>query len=465
MSELVPTYSEDTYPYNIYKGRDGSSDKALRERLDLALSIILTQTVITGLVAAFIPVIQTAALFGMLALATLMLFIMMAKRRMRPDELLMRQSDHMIAIAIKTTSLLRQGLTEETAMEACAIILDELPSIDAIALTDSQRVLGYAGFGCIHHQQWRNIKSAYSKECLREMTTQVVSNIECIDSCCPLKSAIIVPLILRDNAVGTLKFYYADMLDLTEDEQIMAESLAGLVSVQLEVHELEKEAAFVREMELKMLQAQIDPHFLFNTLNTIASLTRTEPQTARDLISNLAQFYRYTLEGGTQEETLQDSVDMVLHYFDLEQARFGERLRLYLEVDENLLDFRMPRFMLQPLVENSIKHGMRPDGTRLTISVKANLINVEATPYVQISVTDDGKGIPKTSVETITQETESEKGLGLALHNIRGQLRHFYGQNATMQVLSEEDVGTEVIYRIPYVTADETASQLSETHR
>jgi two-component system sensor histidine kinase LytS len=465
MSENNTPFMEDTYPYNIYKGQDTTSGATIRDCLDKVLYLALSLSVIIGLIMVFFPTVRTAGLFTLLALLTIMLVIVIVKRRMRPDEVLMRQSDHMIAIAIRTTSLLRQGLTEETAMEACSIILDELPSIDAVALTNSKRVLGYAGFGCIHHQQWRFIKSAYSKACLRDMKTQVVSNIECIDSCCPLKSAIIVPLILRDQAVGTLKFYYADVLDLTEDERAMTESLAGLVSVQLEVHELEKESAFVREMELKMLQAQIDPHFLFNTLNTIASLTRTDPQTARDLISNLAQFYRYTLEGGTKEETLQEAVDMVLHYFDLEQARFGERLRLYLEIDEDLYDLQMPRFMLQPLVENSIKHGMRPDGSRLTIRVTAEDVTDGGEPAIRISVTDDGKGFSPTSLDTVNQETESEKGLGLALHNIRGQLRHYYGLSALMDVVSEEGVGTEVTYRIPYEHSGEDIALVAADHR
>jgi LytS/YehU family sensor histidine kinase len=391
----------------------------------------------------------------MLVLAAFMLLTVIPHMRKRLNRLGERESDRMIAIAIKTTSLLRQGLTEETAMEACTIILDELPSINAVALTNAKRVLGYAGSGCIDHQQWRHIKSVHTKECLRTKIPQVVPSVGCIDSCCPLSSAIIVPLLLRDQAVGTVKFYYPDVVDLSEDELAMTESLAGLISVQLEVHDLEKEAAFVREMELKMLQAQIDPHFLFNTLNTIASLTRTNPQTARDLISNLAQFYRYTLEGGTEEETLRDSVDMVLHYFDLEKARFGERLHLNLDIDDFLLDLRMPRFMLQPLVENSIKHGMRPDGSRLTIWVQAELIESSRNPHILISVIDDGQGIQSKRVESIFLEGKSETGLGLALRNVRGQLKHYYGLTAEMEFLSSEGEGTEVTYRIPYDAMDE----------
>ena len=453
MSDQPAPHIDDIYPLNIYRGTQDSVEVAFVNRLDTILAVALVASIAIACLAAVVEALRIAGIVAVLILLGGMLTTILFKRRLLPDRLSMRQSDHMIAIAIKTTALLRHGLTEETAMEACSIILDEVPSIEAIALTDAKRVLGYAGFGCIHHQQWRSIKSAYSKACLRDKTTQVVSNIECIDSCCPLKSAIIVPLILHDEAVGSIKFYYSDASDLTRDQRAMAESIAGLVSVQLEVYELEKEAAFVREMELKMLQAQIDPHFLFNTLNTIASLTRTDPQTARDLIANFAQFYRYTLEEGTEEETFRDSIDMVLHYYDLEQARFGDRLRLYVDIDEDILDLRVPRFLMQPLVENSIKHGMHPSGRRLTIWIQAQVVPVTdgEEPSVLISVKDNGVGIPAKRIESIVWEGESEKGLGLALRNIRGQIRHYYGRHAHMEVTSEEGVGTEVTYRIPLV--------------
>jgi len=426
------------------------------DRFDATLVFALIICVIIGVIAFFTSWFETVGVLMMLTIISIMLISIIVHIRRRPEHLRAPQSDRMVSIAIKTTSLLRQGLTEETAMEACSIIKDELPDVSAVAITNDRRVIGYAGLGCIHHQQWRVIKSAYTKESIRDMTSQVVTSVGCIDTCCPLKSAIIVPFILRDQAVGTLKLYYADPLNLTEDELAMAESLAGLVSVQLEVHELEEEAAFVREMELKMLQAQIDPHFLFNTLNTIASLTRTNPQTARDLIANLAQFYRYTLEEGTEEETLQESIDMVLHYFDLEQARFGERLGLHLEVEDSLLDLKMPRFMLQPLVENSIRHGMRPDGSRLTIWIHAEHDQTGRDPHIRISVADDGQGVSSRRVETILLEEKSEKGLGLALRNVRGRLKHFYGLEAEMEFQSHEGEGAEVTYIIPYRSPVET---------
>ncbi|MCL2818298.1 MAG: histidine kinase [Actinomycetia bacterium] len=456
MSKHETHPSTDTYPHTIYRGESDQISTTFIDQFDVAICFALFICMIVGIVAFLAPWFTVVGLVLIMLMMGFMIFSISAHMRRRPSHLIAPQSDRMIAIAIKTTALLRQGLTEETAMDACAIILDEMPSISAVAITNTRRVLGYAGVGCIHHQQWRVIKSAYTKESLREKTTQVVTSVGCIDTCCPLKSAIIVPFILRDQAVGTLKLYYADPLNLTDDELAMAESLAGLVSVQLEVQELEEEAAFVREMELKMLQAQIDPHFLFNTLNTIASLTRTNPQQSRDLISNLAQFYRYTLEEGTEEETLRDSIEMVMHYFDLEQARFGERLHLHLEVDDSLLDFKMPRFMLQPLVENCIRHGMRPDGSRLTIWMFAELISNNGTPQIRISVIDDGQGATPSQVESILLDEKTEKGLGLALRNVRGRLKHFYGLDAEMEFISNEGSGVEVTYKIPYRSPDDS---------
>jgi len=454
MSKRKSYQSDDTYPHSIYRGDLKGS--AFADRFDVAILVLLVIGVSVGVTSLLNLWSKDIGILVMISLLMFMLISIVMHMRERPDPLRTRQSDRMIAIATKTTSLLHQGLNEETATEACSIILSELPSVTAVALTNAKRVLGYAGFGCIHHQQWRFIKSAYTKECLRDQATQVVSNIECIDACCPLKSAIIVPFLMHDQAVGTLKFYYTDALDLTDSEIMMAEGLAGLISVQLEVHELEKEAAFVREMELKMLQAQIDPHFLFNTLNTIAALTRTDPQNARDMVSNLAKFYRHTLEDETHEETLQDSVDMMLHYFDLEHARFGDRLNLHLDIDPALLDLGMPRFMLQPLVENSIKHGMRPDGSPLTIWINAEQVESGRHPFIRISVIDDGQGASSKQVESVLLGEKSEKGLGLALRNVRGRLKHYYGLDAELEFYSNIGEGTEVVYMIPYRSQDET---------
>jgi len=455
MSTRKSYQTDDTYPHSIYRGDVKGS--AFVDRFNAILCMVILIGISVSVVSFFVPGPKNVGVLVILLLLIFMLILLILYMRERPDPLRTRQSDRMIAIATKTTALLHQGLNEETATEACSIILNELPSVTAVALTNAKRVLGYAGSGCIHHQQWRFIKSVYTKDCLRDKTTQVVSSVGCIDACCPLKSAIIVPFLMHDQAVGTLKFYYTDALDLTDDEIVMAEGLAGLISVQLEVHELEKEAAFAREMELKMLQAQIDPHFLFNTLNTIASLTRTDPQNARDMVSNLAKFYRYTLEDETNEETLQDSIDMMLHYFDLEQARFGEKLHLHLEIDDALFDLGMPRFMLQPLVENSIKHGMRPDGSPLTIWVNAELVDESGkNPHININVIDDGQGASSKQVESILLGEKSEKGLGLALRNVRGRLKHYYGLDAEMEFFSNIGEGTEVIYRIPYRPQDET---------
>ena len=438
------------HPYSIYKSDEMPERASSVDRFDVMLCVVLLASIMIGLIAMFFSVLTTVGLLLMMILAVLMLAGIIVDRRRRPISLRERQSDRMIAVATRTTSLLRQGLTEETAMEACSTILEALPTIDAVALTDERRVLGYAGFGCIHHQQWRDIKSAYTKICLRDKMTQVVSNIECIDSCCPLKSAIIVAILVGDRAVGTIKFYYTEVSDITEDEIAMAESLAGLVSVQLEVHELEKEAAFVREMELKMLQAQIDPHFLFNTLNTIASLIRTDPQKARELVSKFAQFYRYTLTEDAEEETLQNSIDIVRRYFDLEHARFEDRLNLHIAVDESLLSLRMPRYMLQPLVENSIRHGMRYDGTPLNISVTAAVDASGKSPCIRLSVIDDGQGTQRGRIESILTDGLNENGLGMALRNVNSRLKHYYGTASEMEFFSEEDRGTEVSYRIPY---------------
>ena len=145
---------------------------------------------------------------------------------------------------------------------------------------------------------------------------------------CRLRAAIVVPLEMRDQPVGTLKFYYTSDRFLNETQLAMAEGLARLLSTQLELSELERQTELATEMELKALQAQINPHFLFNTINTIAAFIRTDPAEARRLLRKFGTFYRRTLEQAEDLVTLERELEFVDTYVELEKARFGDRLEI-----------------------------------------------------------------------------------------------------------------------------------------
>jgi len=422
----------------------------LADNLDITLLIIIFSLGSVGIYASVAHsdrMVDTIIITCLSVFAAITVFF---RIKMRPDRLRALQAERLLSIVSKTSALLHEGLDYETAMRVCEVIESELPKVVAVALTDGDVVLGFAGLGCESHAQWRVIASDWTRKALEEKNAQVIESINCATGGCPLKSAIIVPLLVEGEAVGTLKFYYADSYDLTEIELAIVQGLGEMMSSQLEMNALEDEAHLVREMELKMLQAQINPHFLFNTLNTIASLTRTDAESARKMILNFAQFYRHTLENKETEVTLSDSVDFMVNYFYLEQARFGDRVRLTLDIDPRLLEVKMPAFMLQPLVENSISHGMREDGSPLHIHVSVVLVAIDGAFFIRFTITDDGRGVDAKTIETVLNDSSRSKGLGMALRNVRTRLLHYYGSEADMEFSSKEGNGTKVVFHVPY---------------
>jgi two-component system LytT family sensor kinase len=198
-------------------------------------------------------------------------------------------------------------------------------------------------------------------------------DIGCPEPNCRLDAAIVVALEMRGQVVGTLKFYYTSDQFLNETQLAMAEGLARLLSTQLELSELERQTELACEMELKALQAQINPHFLFNTINTISAFIRTDPAEARRLLGRFGALYRRTLERAEDMVSLEEELEFVNSYLELEQARFGERLRVVRDTENEALRVMIPAFMVQPLVENAVGYGMRPDGSVLTVTISAHM--------------------------------------------------------------------------------------------
>ena len=185
--------------------------------------------------------------------------------------------------------------------------------------------------------------------------------------------------------------------------------------------------------QVAALQAQMNPHFLFNALNTIASLVRSDPRAAEHVVENLAGVLRRTLERSSAVTgTVRDEVDYVRAYLALEQERWGERLRVEWRVAEDALDDALPPLMLQPLVENALRHGLaaRLDGGHLRISVETT------ADAVTLTVDDDGPGFPRAWRE------------GTGLGNLRQRLQTLYGDAASLTV-AERSAGSRVSVSLP----------------
>jgi len=400
-----------------------------------------------------------------LVLAAIALALAVRHARRRPDHLRAQESDRISRTANEALPFMGDGLIPENAQTVCEIVLNSNPSAVAIAMTDDQHVLGFAGKGSDHHTPGRPIVTQSTRNALESNETVILTSkvaIGCQDPRCPLRAAIIVPLDVGSRAIGTLKYYYIREGALTETELASAEGLARLLSTQLIIQELENQAALATELELKALQAQINPHFLFNTINTIGSYIRTDAEKARHLLRHFAGFYRRTLEHGDRPITLGLELEFLKQYFELEKARFGDQVNLRLDIDTKALDLPMPSFMLQPLVENSIEHGMRDDGSPLNVKV-AVYPDQGADTWVA-HVTDDGVGIQKDALAKIF-EKGSGTGLGVALRNVSDRLRGFYGHDSQLIIESSEGVGTEISFlmRDPDKASDKVAGEAAES--
>ncbi len=359
--------------------------------------------------------------------------------RLNPDSVRARQSDTILKIASETLACLQKGMDIESAQKVCRLLIPATGA-QAVAITDKEHILGYVGLEEMFSPGGGPIRTKATHAALEDGCIRVLGTPEEIGfppTVKYLKAGIIVPLRRGEAIVGTLKFYYRHASQMTETQLALAEGLGELLSTQLAAVELEQQTKLATAMELKALQSQINPHFLFNTINTIASLIRTDPDRARMLLREFAIFYRRTLENSEDFIELARELDQTSRYFNFEVARFGEdRLTLEIDVEEGLESMMVPAFMVQPLVENAVRHAMPPEG-RLTVRVAVWRQGDDVT----IEVSDDGVGMDAEQNRRLLA-SKSSKGLGIAMKNINERLRGNFGTESHMDIDSQLGNGT-----------------------
>ena len=198
-------------------------------------------------------------------------------------------------------------------------------------------------------------------------------------------------------------------------------------------------AASLAQSRLAALRAQLQPHFLFNALNAISTLVHKDPHAADEMIANLSDFLRLTLEhGDAQQLPLARELEFVRRYLAIEQVRFGDRLTVRIDFAPETLVALVPVLILQPLVENALKHGLQPKRGPVSLELSARAEN----GYLILAVTDDGVGIREKSVETV--------GTGIGMANCRSRLHELHGDRATLTLEALPEGGTQAILRLPF---------------
>jgi two-component system, LytTR family, sensor histidine kinase LytS len=357
------------------------------------------------------------------------------------------QSQKALRLADRTVKYMRKGLNASSAYATCQILMKEVDAI-AVSITNRTHILAHVGVASDHHQKDKPIQTEATKRVIEtgELLKVGKKEIHCDRVDCPLGAAVMAPLLKGDEIVGTLKFYFHSEKAISPIMMEMTKGIATLLSNQLELAEIDTHKELAKESEVKALQAQISPHFLFNAINVIVSLIRINPDKARTLLISLSQFIRQNLSGSTKStSTLKDECQHVKAYLSIEEARFFDRLQVEYELDEEAMQSVVPSITLQPLVENAIKHGMKnqSEGFILKVSITSG------NDGVTVKVEDNGDGIEASRLETLLLEpVESATGTGIALYNVNKRLEMIVGEGAGLSIHSVKGEGTTVQFSI-----------------
>ena len=206
---------------------------------------------------------------------------------------------------------------------------------------------------------------------------------------------------------------------------------------------LEEQERLLSEARLAALTSQINPHFLFNTLNSVSSLIRTDPNQARVMVLKLSKVLRRLLRKHENFTTLRDELSFIEDYLSIELVRFGDKLRFERDVADNTLDMLVPSMLLQPLVENSIKHGLSSKVEGGTIRIRAERGDLK----LNLLVEDDGIGIPEAKLATLL-----DRGIGVS--NVNERLKVLFGNQYRMWIDSQPGRGTRIQIEVPELQTD-----------
>jgi two-component system LytT family sensor kinase len=201
---------------------------------------------------------------------------------------------------------------------------------------------------------------------------------------------------------------------------------------------LEEQERLLSEARLTALTSQINPHFLFNTLNSVSSLIRTDPNQARVMVVRLSKVLRRLLRKHENFSTLRDELSFIEDYLAIEVVRFGDKLRFERDVAEDTLDMMVPSMLLQPLVENSIKHGLRSKVEGGTIRIRT----YRNGNKLHLQVEDDGVGIPEEKLGTLLDR-------GIGVNNVHERLKVLFGSEYRMWIDSEPGKGARIQIEVP----------------
>ncbi len=357
-------------------------------------------------------------------------------RRRMLDPVGVRDAAQALRAAGLAAPPLREGLTAHAASQALPR-LQAMLQAQGVALSHPDgSVVGAHGAGAHHADDvGPTVVTAVTSG-----RRQLARCLPCGRAGCSVTRAIIAPLDTAGGAAGALVVLTGQAgpsLIRATDET------ARFIATQLELADFDVSRADLARAEVRALRAQISPHFIYNALTTIAAFVRSDPDRARELLLEFADFTRYSFRQAGEFTTLADEMNNIERYLTLERARFGDRLNVRWRVAPEVLGVVLPFLAIQPLVENAVRHGLAGRSGVGTVSVLAE----DVGPDCVISVEDDGVGMDP---ETVGRAPAGEPGgahVGLA--NVDVRLRAAFGEDYGLVVETAPDAGTKVIVRLP----------------
>ena len=329
---------------------------------------------------------------------------------------------------------LRAGLDPGTAGKAVRH-LRALIGSRALAIGDDTRLLALDGPGEHHRDQieaaLRRVVAVQGSGILK------AADLTCDQADCPIRGGVVTSFTGGGLAALTDGHPTPGLVQVTL-------SATRFVAAQVALAELDSSRARLAKAEVRALRAQISPHFIYNALTAIASFVRTDPERARELILEFAEFTRYSFRSHGEYTTLAEELRSIDRYLTIERARFGDRLQVRLEIAPEVLPVGLPFLCLQPLVENAVRHGLSRKPGLGTVRIVAHDMGAECL----ITVEDDGVGIDPAGFAGSTDEPH----VGLA--NVDERLRAAFGEDFGLVVETGVGAGTKVSMRVPKFRAE-----------
>lgn len=365
------------------------------------------------------------------SVGTALIMSLFRDQRYHFDRIGSSYSQKALRIARRIIGELKDGLNSHSANKMADIILDET-NVAAVSITDKENVLAFVGVGSDHHKAGQKIVSKITNYAIEKNENIFIDGSNYHYRCsispdCKLSSVLVIPIRIKDEVLGTIKLYEQKNKFFFKINEALGQGIADLVANKLLEIRYENQKELLTRAELNLIQAQINPHFLFNTINTIIAVSRKNSDKARGLLHHLSNYFRKNLKRNEDLSTLEEELEHVGSYLEIEKARFEDNLLIEMNIDDDLKNIKVPTFTIQPLVENAVKHGI----SKLISNGKIEIRAFRNNGNILIEIEDNGGAF---------NEDTAENGLGLNIVDKR--IKNLVGNDFGIKIKSDGDFKT-----------------------